>query len=340
MIKQFYVLALSILSEILSADPSTNLYKLSGVEATVELSGSENLKVVEDDIKEFTNLGTYKPTTFSKIDQSDRLAGARITQQILKQGESRAAMDFLQMPEEARNSGCEFIVEEMEKLGHINFEEFYDYETNSYLQRFASKEALASMKKLHQEYFSKQEQNAEKPNAFFQNEMKNFEKKPKELKKDFKSSFMAVENKNKLFPLLHLWEYLDNRNCWASSRYEFGFALTLYYVIPKLKWWGIFPYVSLTISPYQVNVILFASYPCSTHTSGWMWWYWLSERIPVDHQMKEVTFRLEFETTKRVRFLSVLFLTAPQSVRIESTQDGANWEVAQDWSKSPVLNEI
>ena len=30
----------------------------------------------------------------------------------------------------------------MEKLGHINFEQFYDYETNSYLQKFNTPEAL------------------------------------------------------------------------------------------------------------------------------------------------------------------------------------------------------
>jgi hypothetical protein len=66
-----------------------------------------------------------------------------------------------------------------------------------------------------------------------------------------------------------------------------------------------------------------------------MWWFWLSEKIPTDHQMKEITFRLEFETIKRLRYTSILFMTAPKEVRLESTQDGENWEISQEWSKSP-----
>ena len=104
---------------------------------------------------------------------------------------------------------------------------------------------------------------------------------------------------------------MDNKNCWASSRYEFGFVLTLYYFVPVLKWWYFIPYMALKMESYNVNLILFASYPCSTHTSGWMWWYWLSERIPSEKQMKEITFRLEFDTTKRLRYLAILFMTAP-----------------------------
>lgn len=42
-------------------------------------------------------------------------------------------------------------------MGQINYEQFYDYETNSYLQNFKSPEALKSMKKIHEDYYDKQE---------------------------------------------------------------------------------------------------------------------------------------------------------------------------------------
>jgi len=41
----------------------------------------------------------------------------------------------------------------MEREGHLNFEEFYDYESNSYLHNFKSKEALNAMKKIHEDYY-------------------------------------------------------------------------------------------------------------------------------------------------------------------------------------------
>jgi len=28
---------------------------------------------------------------------------------------------------------------------------------------------------------------------------------------------------------VHLFEYLDLKNCWASSRYEYGYVQTIYY---------------------------------------------------------------------------------------------------------------
>jgi len=52
-------------------------------------------------------------------------------------------------------------------LGHINFEDYYDYETNTYMQKFGSPEAKESMKKLHVDYFTKQEANGGKTSAFF-----------------------------------------------------------------------------------------------------------------------------------------------------------------------------
>jgi len=56
-------------------------------------------------------------------------------------------MDFFKMPDDLLSR------EEMEREGHLNFEEFYDYESNSYLHNFKSKEALNAMKKIHEDYY-------------------------------------------------------------------------------------------------------------------------------------------------------------------------------------------
>jgi len=132
--------------------------------------------------------------------------------------------------------------------------------------------------------------------------------------------------------LQHLYEFLDAQNCWASSRYEYGYIFTIYYLLPVLKYWWFIPYWSFEVKSYDVTEIGFNSYPCSTHTSGWsVWWSWMSERIPIEEQMKEITFRLEYDTTRRLRNLQVVFRTPPKAVRVESTQDNENWEVAQEW---------
>jgi hypothetical protein len=39
--------------------------------------------------------------------------------------------------------------DESKQMEHINIERFYDYDTNSYLMKFKSPEALDSMKKMH-----------------------------------------------------------------------------------------------------------------------------------------------------------------------------------------------
>ena len=233
-----FVLFISVLGK-LSAETATKLYKIAGTEQTGEFSSEEAKKHVEDDVRQFESLGTYKEESFATMDMSDKMAGVKITQQILRQGDKRGAMDFFKIPEEAKNS------EEMNKLGHINFENFYDYETNSYIQKFNTPEAQKSMKKLHIDYFTKQESTGSSVSAFFQQEEKNFSERPKALPRDYKSSFLATENKNKIFPLLHLWEYLDLKNCWASSRYEFGFIFTLYFYLPVLKWFWFIPYFAL-----------------------------------------------------------------------------------------------
>jgi hypothetical protein len=100
------------------------------------------------------------------------------------------------------------------------------------------------MKKLHIDYFTKQEQNAEKKPAFFEKREKSFASRPSTLTRDYKSSFIQSKSKSKIYPLQHLYEYLDARNCWASSRYEYGYIFTVYYMLPVLKWWWFIPYWS------------------------------------------------------------------------------------------------
>jgi len=126
-----------------------------------------------------------------------------------------------------------------------------------------------------------------------------------------------------MYPLNHQWEYLDLKNCWASSRYEYGYYLTFYFYTFRFSWWPLG--FQITKHSYEWFRLDYTSYPCSTHTTNWMWWFWLSEKVPTDHQMKEITYRLEFDTVKRLRYIAVLFMTAPKDVRLESTQDGENW---------------
>jgi hypothetical protein len=52
---------------------------------------------------------------------------------------------------------------------------------------------------------------------------------------------------------------------------------------------------------------------------NWGWWFWLSEKIPNEHSTKEITFRVEFDTVRRIRHMFVVFMTAPRSIKIEST---------------------
>ena len=121
-------------------------------------------------------------------------------------------------------------LEDME--GHINFEEFYDYESNSYLHDFKSKEALNAMKKIHEDYYDQVAKDGVKPSSFYQSQVKTFSPRPKELPTDFKSSFVVTSIKDKIFPLKHNFEKVDQKNCWASSRYEWGYILSLSFYLP------------------------------------------------------------------------------------------------------------
>jgi hypothetical protein len=81
----------------------------------------------------------------------------------------------------------------------------------------------------------------------------------------------------------------------------------------------------------KITVIIFSSYPCSTHTTRWWWWFWFSEKIPYEVQQKEMSFRMEFDTVSRLRFIAVLFMIPPREVKMESSQDKHNWETISDW---------
>jgi hypothetical protein len=60
-----------------------------------------------------------------------------------------------------------FKLDEMQRIGQINREDFYDYETNSYLHKFNSPEALTAMKKIHSDYFDDVVKKGNKPSAFY-----------------------------------------------------------------------------------------------------------------------------------------------------------------------------
>lgn len=77
--------------------------------------------------------------------------GVKLTQQIIQQGENHGAASFFKMPREVLNS------DDLNSLGHINFEKYYDYETNSYLKDFKNPSVKNSMKHLHYQFFEKQE---------------------------------------------------------------------------------------------------------------------------------------------------------------------------------------
>jgi hypothetical protein len=44
---------------------------------------------------------------------------------------------------------------------------------------------------------------------------------------------------------------------------------------------------------------------------------------------------MSFESIARVRYLNILFMTAPKEMKIDATQDGENWYEAVPWRKSP-----
>jgi len=117
-----------------------------------------------------------------------------------------------------------------------------------------------------------------------------------------------------------MWQGLDAKNCWASSRYEYAFIFVLNFTIPMIKFNGFIPMIVMKKFTMNLLINIFTSYPCSLRTTTWFWWFWLSEKLPDGlKEMKEFSFRLEFETTSRIRFIQVLFMIPPFEVKLESS---------------------
>jgi len=64
------------------------------------------------------------------MDLSDKLAGVRITQQLSHQADEKGAHEFFKPPPE--------VYESNDAKNDMNYEQYYDYETNSYLHGFKS----------------------------------------------------------------------------------------------------------------------------------------------------------------------------------------------------------
>ena len=64
----------------------------------------------------------------------------------------------------------------------------------------------------------------------------------------------------------------------------------------------------------------------------------MSEKLPEADTNKEITFRLEFDITSRLRWLGIWFMIPPKSLKIESTSDKKYWETVRKYEDSPVLN--
>ena len=78
------------------------------------------------------------------------------------------------------------------------------------------------------------EKKENKHNSFFQTLVKDTVIRPRELPSDFKQSFLGISSESKITPLVQLWEYIDAKNCWASSRYEMAYTFILTYFLPIL----------------------------------------------------------------------------------------------------------
>jgi hypothetical protein len=61
-----------------------------------------------------------------------------------------------------------------------------------------------------------------------------------------------------------------------------------------------------------VCMAVFVAYPCSSGIGGRGYnWFWLSEKLSEEGKMKEITFRLEFDVIRRVKYHSLLFMATP-----------------------------
>jgi len=82
-------------------------------------------------------------------------------------------------------------------------------------------------------------------------------------------------------PLAQVWNQLALFKCWASSRYEYSFIFSVYVTsITKEK-----NPPKLRTDELVVMETDFFVYPCDTHThSEYIWWHWMSHKLPDEHQ--------------------------------------------------------
>jgi hypothetical protein len=62
----------------------------------------------------------------------------------------------------------------------------------------------------------------------------------------------------------------------------------------------------------------------------------MSEKLNDGATGKEITWRLEFDVIRRVKFHSLLFMAVPDETKIETSQDQQVWETQVDYYKAPV----
>ena len=82
----------------------------------------------------------------------------------------------------------------------------------------------------------------------------------------------------------------------------------------------------------------FMGYPCFTGIGNkFNPFAWLSEKLNNDAQNAVVTFKTEFDTIRRVKFHMILFMTMPDNVKIEMTEDLNTWWTAREEFKTIVI---
>ena len=57
--------------------------------------------------------------------------------------------------------------------------------------------------------------------------------------------------------------------------------------------------------------MLFSSYPCNSGIPNKGNWFWLSEKLQDGDIFKEITFKGEFSTIRRIKMHSIVFITIP-----------------------------
>lgn len=85
----------------------------------------------------------------------------------------------------------------------------------------------------------------------------------------------------------------------------------------------------------------FMGYPCFTGIGNkFNPFAWLSEKLNNDAQDAVVTFKTEFDTIRRVKFHMILFMTMPDNVKIEMSEDSNTWFTVVDEFKTIDLGPL